>query len=548
MKTIPLLTASLGLALAASLTVAAAPAPSPGHLGEATAASPTRGVLRGDLGTPSAADPLVAASMTLARHAGELGIDSAAFAFSDVVESPLGTHVHGREFRGGVAVLGSSAAVHTVHGRVVKVEARPAAAIGSATDHPIPAALARTVALTTLGLSSADAVNVARWLVPVDGIVVDTWRVTVLDIALGIAATIDVDAATGVAVASPDTRQFADYAAMVFDPNPIVTLQDPALRQPGLDAGGVDTDLDDAALNDARRLLAVRDVDDIALLAGSFTGPWVDVQGPAPMVATEGIFDFTRMDPRFEAAMSYTHLDRLQRHIQDELGLTGVNDEPQWVVAVPVLGFDNSFYQPGNDVMVLGAGGVDDGEDAEVIVHEYGHAIHDAQVPGWGDHHEGGSMGEGFGDFLAAAWFAQASSNGFQDDCVADWDATSYSSDDPACLRRMDSTKRYPDDMAGEVHDDGELWAAYLWRLRSHMVDEWDAAAMEPAELAAAQSDRVLRLLLMSHFMLSPTATFADAVGALQDAAAALDERDLLPAIEAEAEVTGFDHEPYPSA
>ncbi len=50
----------------------------------------------------------------------------------------------------------------------------------------------------------------------------------------------------------------------------------------------------------------------------------------------------------------------------------------------------------------MGAGGVDDGEDAEVILHEYGHAVHDAQVPGWGDTHEGGAMGEGWGDFLAA--------------------------------------------------------------------------------------------------------------------------------------------------
>ena len=32
----------------------------------------------------------------------------------------------------------------------------------------------------------------------------------------------------------------------------------------------------------------------------------------------------------------------------------------------------------------LGKGGVDDAEDAEVIVHEYGHAVHQTQVPGYG--------------------------------------------------------------------------------------------------------------------------------------------------------------------
>ena len=45
---------------------------------------------------------------------------------------------------------------------------------------------------------------------------------------------------------------------------------------------------------------------------------------------------------------------------------------------------DNSFFrrrQATIDIR-LGKGGVDDAEDAEVIVHEYGHAVHSAQVAG----------------------------------------------------------------------------------------------------------------------------------------------------------------------
>jgi len=38
-----------------------------------------------------------------------------------------------------------------------------------------------------------------------------------------------------------------------------------------------------------------------------------------------------------------------------------------------------------------------------VIVHEYGHAIQDDQVPNFGLSSEGGAMGEGFSDYLAAA-------------------------------------------------------------------------------------------------------------------------------------------------
>ena len=51
----------------------------------------------------------------------------------------------------------------------------------------------------------------------------------------------------------------------------------------------------------------------------------------------------------------------------------------------------------------LGKGGVDDAEDAEVILHEYGHAIQDSQqVPfGYGASLEAGSIGEGFADYWA---------------------------------------------------------------------------------------------------------------------------------------------------
>jgi hypothetical protein len=86
-------------------------------------------------------------------------------------------------------------------------------------------------------------------------------------------------------------------------------------------------------------------------------------------------------------------------------------------------------------------------------------------VPGFGATAEGGAMGEGFGDYWAATVGAQQS-NGFQDTCVADWDAVSYSRAVPPCLRRMDAAKHYPENIVNEVHADGEMWSATLWRIR----------------------------------------------------------------------------------
>jgi hypothetical protein len=122
-------------------------------------------------------------------------------------------------------------------------------------------------------------------------------------------------------------------------------------------------------------------------------------------------------------------------------------------------------------------------------------------VPGFGATAEGGAMGEGFGDYWAATVGAQQS-NGFQDTCVADWDAVSYSRAVPPCLRRMDSAKHYPENIVNEVHADGELWSATLWRIRG--------------ALGAQRADR---LVIQSHFLLASRANFADGANALVSAA-----------------------------
>jgi hypothetical protein len=106
-------------------------------------------------------------------------------------------------------------------------------------------------------------------------------------------------------------------------------------------------------------------------------------------------------------------------------------------------------------------------------------------------------MGEGFGDFWAASFFSDAKPKEMKA-TVGNWDATAYSGDEPPNLRRLDSNKRYPKDIASEVHDDGEIWSACLWELRSM--------------LGRTTTER---LVIAHHFLLSRDAGFEDGANAL---------------------------------
>src|SRR5262249_29845093 len=158
-----------------------------------------------------------------------------------------------------------------------------------------------------------------------------------------------------------------------------------------------------------------------------------------------------RSNDHFEEVMAYYHLDRAQNRIQTVLGFNDVNNRVQVAVA-DAINADNSFYSPNTLEINYGKGGVDDAEDADVILHEYGHSIQDNQVPGFGGGDEG-AMGEGFGDYLAASFNSVLSHKITDAFCLADWDSTAYSSDTPKCLRRLDGTKHYPEFLRGEVHD-----------------------------------------------------------------------------------------------
>ena len=85
-------------------------------------------------------------------------------------------------------------------------------------------------------------------------------------------------------------------------------------------------------------------------------------------------------------------------------------------------GDDNSFFQPSTNRISFGHGCVDDNEDADVILHEYGHALHYSINEDWfgGDT---GAIGEGFSDYWAQS-YSISTENGlsFLPNLVFNWD------------------------------------------------------------------------------------------------------------------------------
>jgi hypothetical protein len=243
----------------------------------------------------------------------------------------------------------------------------------------------------------------------------------------------------------------------VFFPNPVAQLGDQSLTD--------QNDADYAALQPAYVVRTLTNLDGSGFLNGDWAVIVSETGNPAYSATNQ--FIYNRSQDEFEQVMAYYWITEAQRYIQS-LGFGSrfrpVNMGPQRV-RINQWGADNSFA---NDHKVselrFGKGGVDDAEDAEVILHEYGHAIHFSQNFSFASE-EAGAISEGFGDYWAVT-VTQTIAPTADPACVADWDSTSYTSTTPHCLRRVDRNLTYPTDLSGEVHHDGQIWSRALWDIR----------------------------------------------------------------------------------
>ncbi|TCO62726.1 M36 family metallopeptidase [Actinocrispum wychmicini] len=295
-----------------------------------------------------------------------------------------------------------------------------------------------------------------------------------------------VDAGSGAVLKSENMVKEVNGTGKVFSPNPVASLQNESLTD--------QNDADSAVPASAYKSVTLTDLDGSGRLSGKYA-KITNSSSQQPQSSTN-TFNFTRHNKFFEPVMAYYSVTETQKYIHS-LGFTNVNSEAQKLKTTGLTD-DNSFYDPSVDQITFGTGGVDDAEDSEVIWHEYGHAIQDAQVPGFGSSTEAGSIGEGFGD-----WWAMQMSSVVQPDsattpwaCLMDWDSTSYTTGTPHCIRRTDTNLTYAD-RDGEVHDDGQIWSRALFDI-----------------FRAFGRDKSVKLVLESQFSYSPSTSMAAAARA----------------------------------
>ncbi|WP_144392248.1 proprotein convertase P-domain-containing protein [Pleionea sediminis] len=267
----------------------------------------------------------------------------------------------------------------------------------------------------------------------------------------------------------------AEGSATVFDPDPRTTLNDETINLRSTEDAFTDAYLQ-------------RVLNDITLADGvySLVGPYVQIEDwdlpeSRPSTTTDGQWTATREDLSFHDAMTYFHLDQTQRYIQS-LGFTGDTGIQELSITADsngMEGADNSSFTPSSNRLSYGHGGVPDPEDADVLLHEYGHAI----TFGINEDFTGGDtggIGEGFGDYWAGS-YSYSTPNGqtFRPEWVYTWDGHDEVNTWPGrTLDRLDLTydpsRNYGAHDTIEDIDDysDQLWSAPLFQSLVEIINQ----------------------------------------------------------------------------
>ena len=187
---------------------------------------------------------------------------------------------------------------------------------------------------------------------------------------------------------------------------------------------------------------------------------WVkvaDLESPAADPATNSMpeFYFDRSHTGFEDANAFFHITNYHNYISS-LGYDTLMDIQLEIDTHGQFGADNSVFNRngGNPNIMYGTGGVDDAEDADVVIHEYSHALSwDANNNGNFSNERGG-LDEGIADYFAMSYSRNI--NSFNWDKIFSWDGHNEFWGG----RTATTSTNYPP--TGNIYAIGEVWNAAM--------------------------------------------------------------------------------------
>ena len=317
---------------------------------------------------------------------------------------------------------------------------------------------------------------------------------------------------SAVTTSAVTTSAVSTASAVVFDPDPRTTLADATLE-------------DNSPASSFDPAYVTRTLQGVTLNNGTYSlqGQYVnitEIESPtrAPSTSTTGSWTAKRGNNAFNDVVTYFHLDQNQRYIQSLgfKGSTGIIERALRVDTDGVNGGDNSHYSYGgsSDYLAFGHGGVDDNEDADVILHEYGHAIHRNINSNWSGG-DTGAMGEGFGDYWAGS-YSYSTTNGktFNPDWVMTWDGHSSSTWPGRVMNRTTAQYDHSHNYGAHANHNGvngdELWSTPLFQ------------AFKELRTAGRPRSEMDKIILQAHFGLGSGLKMRDLANAIVNTATQL--------------------------
>lgn len=182
-----------------------------------------------------------------------------------------------------------------------------------------------------------------------------------------------------------------------------------------------------------------------------------DFQSPtaAPATNTNPNFYFDRSESGFEDVNTMYHITKFHNYISS-IGYDSLMNEVITIDTHGMLGADNSMFNRngGNPTLNFGTGGVDDAEDADVIIHEYSHALSWKANNNSNFSTQRSGLDEGLADYFATSY--SRAINPYHWDSMFTWDGhNEYWGG-----RTASTSAVFPN--ASGIYEYGEIWNAAM--------------------------------------------------------------------------------------